>query len=98
MSYDLAREGFYEVQRADGDHALVAVNADRRESNLTRIPAETLALWRNTGDDEPETAAGGEQPVAQRSLWRYALTLALLAAFVESIFGMRYLTGGRQRE
>ena len=43
------REGFYEIHRANGRQELVAVHADRRESDLTPMPQETLDLWRNTG-------------------------------------------------
>jgi hypothetical protein len=98
-NYDLTREGFYEVQRANGQRALFAVHADRRESNLTPIADETLALWRNTGTMASVT--GGERGGERRestpfALWRYLLTLALLAAFVESMFGMRYLSDERQ--
>ncbi len=35
LSFDLASDGFYEVQRADGQRQLMAVHADRRESDLT---------------------------------------------------------------
>ena len=35
LSFDLEREGFYEVQRADGRRMLMAAHADRRESDLT---------------------------------------------------------------
>src|SRR5205823_1319271 len=58
VSFDLEREGFYEVQRADGRRMLMAAHADRRESDLTRVPGETLALWRNTGDKAAEDRAG----------------------------------------
>jgi hypothetical protein len=100
MSYDLDREGFYDIQRANGHRVLIAAHADRRESNLTQIAPDVLAIWRNTGDNAAEPGIATENATAQRtvprSLWRYVLTLALLAAFVESIFGMRYLTGERQ--
>jgi hypothetical protein len=97
-SYDLTREGFYEVQRASGQRALLAVHADRRESNLTPIDDETLALWRNTGNVAPDAVSRGGQrgESVPFALWRYFLTLALLAAFVESMFGMRYLSDERQ--
>jgi hypothetical protein len=101
MSYDLNRAGFYEVHPANGHRVLMAVNADRRESDLTQIPAETVALWRNTGKsadqpgtltDKPET---GQQTV-RWSLWRYFLALVLIAAIIESVFSSRYLREGRQ--
>lgn len=90
MSFDLVRDGFYEIGRAGTARKLIAVNADRRESDLTPIPNETLKLWRNTGGvgSAAAAAAAEVQPV---SFWRYLLVLALFAALVESVFGSRYL-------
>ena len=92
VSFDLEHEGFYEVQRADGRRMLMAAHADRRESDLTPVPDETLALWRNTGDKEVEDRTG---TVARRiypwSLWRYALATVLVIAVAESVFASRYL-------
>jgi hypothetical protein len=97
LSFDLEKDGFYEVQRADGRRLLMAVHADRRESDLTPIPDETLALWRNTGDAAAAAPAGSvEQQTRPRSLWRYALALVLIAAVVESVFASRYLKEERQ--
>ncbi len=98
LSFGLAKEGFYEVQRANGRRSLEAVHADRRESDLSRIPQETLDLWRNTGSSTAAAAAGGgtEQQTAPWSLWRYVLAVALAAAIVESIFASRYLNKERQ--
>ncbi len=95
LSFDLDREGFYEVQRADGRRMLFAAHADRRESDLRRIPSETLKLWRNTGN----TAAAAQQGTVERqsrpwSLWRYVMILALIAAVMESMFASRYLKEG----
>lgn len=97
LDFDLAREGFYQVQRADGRRLLMAVHADRRESDLTRIAGETLDLWRNTGDKAAETAARpGERQTVPYRFWRWFLLLCLAAALIESLFASRYLTGERQ--
>ena len=96
MSYDPDREGFYEVQRASGQRVLLAVNADRRESDLTPVPSETLALWRNTGTRTDDPVSLGERENVPRSLWRFVLELTLIAALVESIFASRYLKEERQ--
>jgi len=102
LSFDLAQNGFFDVQRADGHRILLAVHTDRRESDLTTAPKENLDLWRNTGVtasgggnavDEPGTV---EQSTRPWSLWRYALVLVLIAALVESIFASRYLKEERQ--
>ena len=42
---------------ASGRRSLVAVHADRRESDLPAIPHETLDLWKGTGGTDP--ARGG---------------------------------------
>ena len=92
LSFDLGRNGFYEVQRADGHRLLMAVHADRRESDLTTVPNETLELWRNTGDAAADKESGNvESQTRPVSLWRYFLVLVLLAALIESVFASRYL-------
>lgn len=98
LSYNLPAEGFYEVQRADGRRQLLASNADRRESDLTPVPPETLELWRNTGIGSTSPESGTVDTQARRpwSLWRWVLALVLVAAFIESIFANRYLRGERQ--
>ena len=93
-SFRVAREGFYEVHRPGGRQEMVAVHADRRESDLAPIPPETLELWRNTGRAVPAatTNAAGEQQAKPWSLWRYALLLVLITAVIESIIASRYLS------
>jgi hypothetical protein len=83
---------------------MAAVNADRRESDLGLIPAETVQLWTASGPGaaaKPENAgrAAGfqEEPVKKPwSFWWYFLLAAALATAGESIFASRYL--GVQRE
>ena len=71
--------GFYDIRRPNGRNELVAVNADRRESDLTPAAPETLALWQNTANGTAEAAegetAGDQKPL---SLWWYVM-LAVLA-------------------
>ncbi len=101
-SFELQKNGFYEVQRADGRRLLMAVHADRRESDLTPVPSETLELWSHTGITSQQAAAEGAQPVSAEqqvrpwSLWRYALILALAVGLMESVFATRYLREERQ--
>ena len=40
--------GFYDIRRPNGRNELVAVNADRHESDLTPVSPESLSLWQNT--------------------------------------------------
>lgn len=92
LTFDLDQEGFYEVQRADGQRMLLAAHADRRESDLRRVPGETLKLWRNTGNTAAEIQTGVmEHQSRPWSLWRYVMILALVVAVVESMFASRYL-------
>jgi hypothetical protein len=95
QTFQVTREGFYEIHRANGRQEMVAVHADRRESDLTPIPQETLALWKNTGLGPDTPAADGSAPDTQArpwSLWRYALLLVLITAIIESVFASRYLS------
>lgn len=86
------REGFYEVHRASGRRVLMAVHADRRESDLQPVPAETLALWRNTGAAKPAADAGGpERQTHPQTFWQFLVILVVGIALTESIFGSRYL-------
>ncbi len=97
MNFALLQDGFYEVQRADRRRLLVAVHADRRESDLRAVPAEMLQLWRNTGNDSAAAETAGEQKqIRPWSLWRYVMLLVLVAALVESVFARRYLKEERQ--
>lgn len=94
QSFRVEREGFYEIHRANGRQEMVAVHADRRESDLTPVPPETLELWRNTGRGAGAGAAGTDAGAQARpqSLWRYALLLVLLVAIIESVIASRYLS------
>jgi hypothetical protein len=87
---DDAREGFREVWR-HGREELVAWNADRRESDFALIPAETLALWRHTGEES--AATGGAAPDQKPyGLWWYVLLAALAVALAESLVAGRLLS------
>jgi len=96
QTFQVTREGFYEIHRANGRQEFVAVHADRRESDLTPIPPETLDLWKNTGRG-PDTPSSQDGSAAQNqprpwSLWRYALLLVLITAIIESVLASRYLS------
>jgi hypothetical protein len=92
-SYQLTRAGFYEVHLANGRRNLIAVNADRRESDLIPMPSDILGLWRG-GNPEPRATQSGASaspgPV-RRGLWWYAMLCVLAAAVAESAIGSRYL-------
>ena len=90
----LDREGFFEIKTAGGRRSLVAVHADRRESDLAPIPAETLDLWKGTGatDSTPGAAVRrcgrGREPWG---LWPYILLLLLGVAVAESVVADGFL-------
>ena len=93
QTFMLTNEGFYDIRKPSGRHELVAVNADRRESDLDVLPAETLTLWENTGQGAVN-AAGGTEPGTnnKRSLWWYVLLAALALAMAETIVGNQHLS------
>jgi hypothetical protein len=92
----LTREGFYEIRRANGRNEVIAVHADRRESNLTPVPKDTLDLWQNLGMGSGNTpgAGGSTSPPGTKPflLWWYFGLALLVIAVIESIFGSRYLS------
>ena len=45
----LTHAGFYELHLANGRRDVIAVNPDRRESDLTPMSDDVLALWRGSG-------------------------------------------------
>ncbi len=94
LSFQVTREGFYDIHRANGRQELIAVHADRRESDLAGIPPENLELWKamGRGNTPPAGQAGESTENKPHSLWRYALLLVLLFAVAESIFASRYLS------
>ncbi|HTM47965.1 MAG TPA: BatA domain-containing protein [Bryobacteraceae bacterium] len=89
----LGQEGFYDVRRPSGRHELVAVNADRRESDLDVLPAETLTLWQNTGQGAFTAGGPGETGSGRKqSFWWYVLLAALALAVAETIVGNQHLS------
>ncbi len=91
QSLQLSRAGYYDVRRANGKHELAAVNPDPRESDFALAPAETLSLWKATGQGTRNTAPGAPVEPAKVSLWWYVLAMALVLALAESIVGNGYL-------
>jgi hypothetical protein len=94
-NFALDREGFYEIKTAAGRRSLVAAHADRRESDLAPIPAETLDLWKGTGiiDSAPGGGIAGAADAADKpwGLWPYILLLLLGVAVAESVVADGFL-------
>ncbi len=96
QSFDLTAAGFYDIRRQSGRHELVAVNADRRESDLDLIPAETRALWQNTGQGSPapNQAGGGASEEVEKKpnrFWWYVMLAVLALSVAETLVGNRHL-------
>jgi hypothetical protein len=88
----LSMAGFYDVKRPNGQHELIAVNADRHESDLDMISADTLALWQNTAQGPVNAASGGEAEAPKPlEFWWYLLIAVLALAIAESLLGNHHL-------
>ena len=99
-SFQLGRAGFYQIRFANGRDALIAVNPDRRESDLETIPDDVLKLWSGSVGTGTAEAAGTESAAEASnkvsSLWWWVMLVLLMAALAESALASRYL--GTQRE
>jgi hypothetical protein len=101
-SFELAHAGFYQVRFANGRDALLAVNPDRRESDLQQVPADVLALWTGAaaepGAQQADAGKAGERQAPENisSIWWWGMLLLTIAALAESIVASRYL--GTERE
>lgn len=87
----VTEEGFYEINRENNRRELVAVNADRAESDLRRMPEESIEAWKLSGDGAPEP--GGVAGAPERkpvSLWWWVALALLIAALAEALVGARY--------
>jgi hypothetical protein len=98
VSYTLSREGYWETQTAGGRRELLAANAERRESDLARVPDETLALWTASaghgGTDQNEKPG---DPV-KVPLWPYFLIALILLAAAESVVADRLQPASEAKE
>jgi hypothetical protein len=86
------QQGFYEIRRPSRHNELIAVNPDRRESDLGVIPPETLGLWQNTGQVSNVQGSGsGESERKPVDFWWYVMIVVLALAVAESLVGNRHL-------
>jgi hypothetical protein len=93
QSLQLEKSGFYQIRFANGRDAVIGVNPDRRESDLSPMPDEMLKLWSGSSSERQDqstaiAANGASQPV---SLWWYVMLLAFLAAIAETALASRHL-------
>jgi hypothetical protein len=98
-SFAPGAEGYYEVRRGNGRSSLVAVNADRRESDFARMEDETANLWKATGEpsETQRVNAAGER-TERVSPWWWLLLFVLLLTLAEGVLASRYLIGSGVRE
>lgn len=93
----LVESGFYEVRRENDRQEVVAVNVDRRESQLDPVERENLQLWEKSGAGQlteggAAVAAGLDGPAPEpRNFWWWAALLALCALLAETYVSARYL-------
>jgi hypothetical protein len=85
----LNQEGFYEVRRGGGRQELIAVNIDRRESDLTPISKDALDLWQGGEASAKQTVSGEAENVKPWPFGRVFLFAAVLAAMFESFIASR---------
>jgi hypothetical protein len=101
-NFVLAREGFFELKTAAGRRSLIAAHADRRESDLTPIPQETLDLWKGTGSGDISSGGASNTPAGAArkpwGLWPVLLLLLLGVAIAESVVANRYLRPPTQEQ
>ncbi len=84
--------GFYEIRRPNVPNELVAVNADRRESDLTPADPQKLSLWQNTAEGSAVASGSAENQQKPFSMWWYVMLAVLALAVAESLLGNRYLS------
>jgi hypothetical protein len=99
QSFRLERTGFYQIRFANGRDAVIAVNPDRRESDLEPLAEDVQQLWSGSSRSEASqtaVAAPIESTYRFVSLWWYFMLLSLLIALVQMVFASGYM--GTPRE
>ena len=93
QNIQFSQAGFYDIRRPNGRNELVAVNADRRESDLTPASPDNLHLWQNIASGSSAStgsaAASEQKPL---SLWWYVMLIVLALAVAESLLGNQHLS------
>ncbi len=95
QNFQPEREGFFDVKPASGKRLLAAVNAERRESDLTALPEETMSLWRG-GKGPGGTGGPGDATEAPYSIWKYILLALAAVTLAESIIANRFTSASRE--
>lgn len=98
QTFRLSRAGFYQIRFANGQDALLGVNPDRRESDLTPIPPEMQSLWAGSHQEQgkDQKTMAPEMKYQPSGLWWYFMLLTLLVAIIEALLSGRYLKVQRE--
>ncbi|HXX16694.1 MAG TPA: BatA and WFA domain-containing protein [Candidatus Eremiobacteraceae bacterium] len=98
QSFRLERAGFYQIRFANGRDAVIAVNPDRRESDLTPMDQDVQQLWSGApaAGAAQQSAAAAQLQYRNHSLWWYVMLVALVAALAQAAFSSRYLSTSRE--
>ncbi len=99
QSFRLERAGFYQIRFANGRDAVIAVNPDRRESDLQPLAEDVQQLWSGSarsGASQKTAAAPIAATYRAASLWWYVMLLLLLVALAEMIFASGYMDKPRE--
>lgn len=91
LSLRVDQEGFYEVNRENNRKELVAVNADRAESNLEPMPKESIEIWAATGGAGGSGVASAQNDQRNASLWWYVALLLLISLLAEAFVASRHM-------
>ncbi len=98
QSVRLSQTGYYRLV-TPGTDALIAVNPDPRESNLTPMTEESLQNWRNMVANSSGAARPGSLAVSRTErerdtfeIWQVLLALLAIIVILESVLGNRYLS------
>jgi hypothetical protein len=97
--FRLRRAGFYQIRYANGHDAVIGVNPNRRESDLTPMAMDVQQLWSGSHDVSatvPNAALARDTKYRRLGLWWYVMLLALAVALAECFLAARYM--GTQRE
>jgi hypothetical protein len=98
-AFQFPSEGFFDIRRASGREELAAVNADRRESDFSIVPPESVELWKNTGiasKAEVGASSGNNTRDDNAELWWWVLALLAVLAVAESVLGNRQMSAGKE--
>lgn len=91
--------GFYEV-RGGGRSDWIAVNADPRESELSRLSDDSVSQWTRMQKEGPDAGAAPQVAAADsatgakaalKSIWPWLLLIAVTLAFIEPLVANSYL-------